>query len=219
MTRRPVAATLLLLATMLGVVVPVAAKELGEARLDAPISIDAEPGSTITVGWTVSTMVDGEAQPIVGSPVFIRLTEDGGPGSIAFGTETPAWSGHYVADVVVPDGGISIVEIGLRGESCENGVCQTSDMTFHLTGDVLVGAAAAPGAVGAGAEDAGADPAAPTIVADAATASTAAAPGNPWLVVGLIGLVALGLAVLAVVLRGRRPPTTSTTLPSGQPRT
>ena len=105
---------------------PVLAKEGMQARLDAPIPIDAPPGTTLEVGWT-TTVPDGAggAAAFSGAPVFIALTEPGAsqPEALVFGDETPAGSGHFTASIVVPDGGIAPdgVTIGLRGEMCETG--------------------------------------------------------------------------------------------------
>ena len=76
---------------------------------------------------------------MVGTPVFIRLLpRGGGEPVIDFGTERPSGSGHYVAESWSRRAGSAIVEIGLRGEMCEAGVCTTSDILFHLNGETLV---------------------------------------------------------------------------------
>ncbi len=130
-------------------VVPVAAKGGFEARLDAPISIDSAPGSTLSVGWSVFTVVDGNEVPMYGTPVMIRLLPRGGGEPVmVFGTERPSGTGHYLADILVPAGGIRGIEIGLRGEMCESGVCTASDMLFHLTGEALVSGDVAGAVVG-----------------------------------------------------------------------
>ena len=111
-----------------------AAKEGAEASLDAPIPPGAEPGSEIEVGWSAG-WPDGTGglDPIIGSPVFIRLTSvDGSERIEASGTERPSGSGHYVATITVPRGGVGLVEIGLRGESCVEGTCTRSDLLFEL---------------------------------------------------------------------------------------
>jgi hypothetical protein len=111
------------------------AKEGAIALLDAPIPPGTEPGTEIEVGWSAG-WPDGAGglDPIIGSPVFIRLTSVDGLEQVeASGTERPAGSGHYVATITVPRGGVGLVEIGLRGESCVNGECIRSDIPFVLS--------------------------------------------------------------------------------------
>lgn len=197
MTTRSLRVAAATLSVLLVVALPVAAKEGFEARLDAPLSTDSPSGSTLTVGWTVFTMVDGEDVPMVGSPVFIRLLPRGGGEPVTeFGTEEPSGSGHYVTDIVVPESGVGIVEIGLRGEMCEAGVCSTSDILFHLSGDTLV-AGDVPGAVTgiAAAADPVGDPAASAagLTVPAAPAAVVDPDGAP------IGAFAVGLMVVAAL--------------------
>ena len=135
----------LLLVLALGA--PVLAKVDVQVRLDAPIPADAAPGSTLVVGWT-TTQSNGEGWTTAfsGAPVFIALTPPGATQAeaLAFGDEYPTGSGHWTASIVVPSGGIAPdgVSIGLRGESCEAGVCRHADMLFELVGEVLRPAAA-----------------------------------------------------------------------------
>ena len=150
-----VPAALLLVLTLSA---PVLAKWDVQARLDAPIPADAAPGTTLVVGWT-TTQADGNGGTVAftveftGAPVFIALTAPGAPKAeaLVFGDEFPAGSGHYTASIVVPPGGIAPggVSIGLRGTSCEAGVCQHSDLLFELVGVVLE-PAAGRGASGSG---------------------------------------------------------------------
>jgi hypothetical protein len=133
--RRVAWAGLLGTALLLSLAGIAAAKEGAVASLDAPIPPGAEPGSEIEVGWSAG-WPDGAGglDPIVGSPVFIRLTSvDGSERVEASGTEQPSGSGHYVATITVPRGGVGLVEIGLRGESCMNGECVRSDIPFVLS--------------------------------------------------------------------------------------
>lgn len=141
LTRRSVPAAVAVAFWLLAVVGPVAAKEGFEAQLDTPVSLDAVPGASIEIGWRVARIQDGQVTPMIGSPVFIRLVPPAGrgPAITAFGTERPSGSGHYVATVIVPEGGIAAIEVGLRGQSCVAGEpCATSDVLFPLTDDALV---------------------------------------------------------------------------------
>jgi hypothetical protein len=141
LTRRSVPAAVAVAFWLLAVVGPVAAKEGFEAQLDTPVSLGAAPGSSIEIGWRVARIQDGQVTPMIGSPVFVRLVPPAGKGEsvTAFGTERPSGSGHYVATVIVPEGGIAAIEVGLRGQSCvDDGSCATSDVLFPLTDDALV---------------------------------------------------------------------------------
>ena len=169
-----------------------AAKGDAMAALDTPIPPDADPGTELEVGWRAWTPgADGE-WPFAGSPVFIRLTSaDGASSTEVLGRENPSGSGHYLATIAVPSGGVGLVEIGLFGESCVNGVCSRSDILFELpegqrtplAADVSVAEPpipAAPQPVAVPAEDVSLDSVqlALVIVAGAALASLA---------IGLIG--------------------------------
>jgi hypothetical protein len=168
---------------------PVAAKEGAEAKLDTALPRDAEPGSTIEVGWSVFALSDdGTQEPIQGSPVYLRLVgPDGTSATEVLGTETPAGSGHYTAAIQVPAGGIGEVIVGMIGEACDaDGGCQRSDLVFPLTDDPLVRGAA------------------PVAPAPVAPTSSGASIGSDLLQIVAIGVafaVAGGLAALVI---GRR---------------
>lgn len=215
MTRRtvhpalPIALSIALLA-LLSLAAPVAAKEGMAAELDAPISRDAEPGSTVEVGFDVYVEEPTGRFPVQGSPLFIRFVPpDGGTALEARARETPPGSGHYVASVAVPRGGIGRVEIGLQGEGCDATGCRRSDMLVALVGDVLV-AGSVPGAV------VGAPPAAATAPVTAtarpaspdepavATPLPSPDPGPGALPFLVGGAAILALAAIAVVVARRR---------------
>ena len=126
------------------VAAPTVGKEGAEAKLDRAIPRDAEPGSTIEVGWSVFYIVADKQEPVGGSPIYIRLVApDGTTSTEVMGTERPRGSGHYVASIVVPAGGIGEVVVGLVGEACyQDGSCERSDVIFPLTDDPLVTGAA-----------------------------------------------------------------------------
>jgi hypothetical protein len=128
---------------------PVLAKEGAEAKLDTAIHRDAEPGSTIDVGWSVFMVTASGEEPVYGSPIYIKLVAPDGSSTEAGGTEKPAGSGHYTASIVVPKGGIQDVVVAMVGTACyDGGGCQRADYVFPLTDDVLV--SGAPAAVAAG---------------------------------------------------------------------
>jgi hypothetical protein len=124
---------------------PVFAKEGAIAKLDTAIHRDAEPGSTIDVGWSVFMVTPSGEEPVYGSPIYIKLVAPDGSSTEAGGTEKPAGSGHYTASIVVPKGGIQDVVVAMVGTACTNGGgCQRADYVFPLTDDVLVSGAPAP---------------------------------------------------------------------------
>lgn len=170
----------------------VLAKEGGVARLDAPIPDDAPPGTELEIGWSVFIVDDtGTSHPIVGSPVYLRLIPAGGGSPVEVDAiERPSGSGHYVATVTVPDGGIGRVEVAMHGEACDATSCWDADYVFPMHDDPAV---AVP-------PIAGSEP--------AATGSAATTDQGPLalLVAAVTGLAAVG-ALVALVL-GRRGATT-----------
>ena len=173
-----------------------AAKGNALAELDTPIPPGAEPGSVLSVGWRAWVPdVEGD-WPFAGSPVFLRLTSpDGTASTEAFGVENPRGSGHYLATIEVPAGGAGLVEVGLFGESCVDGVCSRSDILFELPAvqrtPVIVDAAVQAGPVDPPL------PQMPSVRADAADLPLAAGenpPVAPALAAGAaVMLLAIGL--------------------------
>jgi len=109
---------------------PALAKEDVEARLRQPLPPDPAPGSVIHVAWTL-TILESGGRPFNACGVFVQLR------SRAAGQSTRAYAdpscaahpnGEYAADVVVPQGGIGALEIGLSG---------TTDVFFPVVGFVL----------------------------------------------------------------------------------
>lgn len=124
---------------------PVLAKEGAIAKLDTAIHRDAEPGSTIDVGWSVFMVTSSGEEPVYGSPIYIKLVSPNGTFTEMAGTEKPAGSGHYTASIVVPKGGIRDVIVAMVGQTCDElGNCTRADIKFPLTDDVLVSGAPAP---------------------------------------------------------------------------
>ena len=118
---------------------PVAAKEGAIAKLDTAVHRDAQPGSTIEVGWSVVHVSGNGESPVSGTPFLVRLTGPDGSSNEAPGIETPSGSGHYRATIVVPRGGIEDITVALKGTACyEGGGCERADYTFPLTDDALV---------------------------------------------------------------------------------
>jgi hypothetical protein len=94
------------------------------------------------------------------------------------------------------------VTIGLRGETCQDGACTRSDLTFELVGEVLTTADLAPAVA--------ASPAAAPVMApdpavtapDPGTASTS--EGLPWAAILAIGAAVAAVAALVTMARRRR---------------
>ncbi len=178
--------TAIALATLLAIAgtLTAVAKDNAIVTLDATLPGDAEPGSEITVGWTVETPGEnGQTSPFNAEGMFIRLIPTTGDPVEAVGRQGPI--GHYVATISVPAGGIREVEAGLRGESCTGGTCQRSDLMFTI--DELTVPAVAPANV-AGPNTA---PQAPVDTTPPVSIATDPEP---------LGLAVLGLAALAIAL-------------------
>ena len=110
------------------------AKEGGIVTLTTPIPRDAEPGSTLTVEFTV--MVPGEdgMTPLTGSPMVLKLTGPDGTTTEAMAGErgTP---GTYVATIEVPASGIKTATFGLRGTATSaDGTTSLRDVAFDVDG-------------------------------------------------------------------------------------
>jgi hypothetical protein len=167
--------------------VPAMAKEGAVAKLDTAVHRDAQPGSTIEIGWSVVQVSNDKETPFSATPFYVRLTGPDGSSSEAQGIETPSGSGHYVATIVVPKGGIQDITVALAGTACyASGGCQRSDYVFPLTDDRLVSG-----------------------VPPVARSTTAASPGGPTVGGELLPIVAIGTAVaiaggLVALVAGRR---------------
>src|SRR6476659_10592412 len=116
---------------MLAVAAPALAKEGIEARLDQPIPLNGDPGTTVTVGFTVAAIGE-DPDSWSGQPVILKVHPVGGDPVETVATDDGA--GHYSATFVMPEHGVAAIEIGIRGESCENGTCTRSDLLFQVAG-------------------------------------------------------------------------------------
>ena len=123
-------------------------KEGVRARLDTPAALEAGPGETTTIAWTLSSVERGKRRPFSASGVFVRLlSASGGEPVKAVGTEGPL--GRYAAEVTVPEGGIGRIRIGLEGMTIyPGGRTEDADVYFPVENDPL---AAPAGAAGPGA--------------------------------------------------------------------
>jgi hypothetical protein len=158
-------------------------KEGVRARLDTPVPLEAAPGDTITIAWTLRPIERGERRPFGASGVFVRLlsASDGEPVK-ALGKADPP--GRY-AEVTVPRGGIGGIRIGLEGIRYIGGRTEDADVFFPIENNPFAAANAA-------AEKA----------RDSRTSRQTAGSGQPlaiWL--ALAGALA-GIGAILIVRRG-----------------
>jgi hypothetical protein len=114
-------------------VAPQAAAKTGvEARLDAPLPRDVEPGTTVIVSWTLG-IIGAPGETLYGSPIFLRVHTGDGQTFDVRSRETPGRPGHYVARFQATSGGVARIEIGVRGQACQSdGSCGRSDWMFPI---------------------------------------------------------------------------------------
>jgi hypothetical protein len=107
----------------------------GLVTLAAPIPRDAEPGSSLTVTFTVTVPDEnGQPRPVTGSPMVLKLTGPDGTTTEGMGFErgTP---GTYVASIRVPSSGIQSATFGMRGRgTMADGTSSILDMPFDVDG-------------------------------------------------------------------------------------
>jgi hypothetical protein len=164
----------------------------GLITLAAPIPRDAEPRSTLTVEFT-ATMTDaqGNATPLRGSPVVLRLIGPDGTSTEALAAErgTP---GSYRLTIEVPASGIDAAIFGLRGSSvAADGTSTLQDIPFDVNG-LLFTTAAHPA------------PAAPAANPGSTTTTPPASTEPPLLPAAILGLVLGAMALVLVLLVDRR---------------
>src|SRR5438876_8244618 len=98
----------------LAAALPAAGKEGVRATLATTVPLDVKPGTKLDVGWRLSSLDEhGRRQPFGAGGVFVRLLSASGAGAETgyAGEQDP---GEYAASVVVPNGGIGDVLIGIR---------------------------------------------------------------------------------------------------------
>lgn len=93
--------------------VPAAAKEDPRPQLLTPLPMSAEPGSLITVRWTVTVLgPNGKRVGFSAIGMLVRLVGLGGGSTTALARETVGGP-PYSARVRVPRGGIRTVHFGI----------------------------------------------------------------------------------------------------------
>jgi hypothetical protein len=161
------------------------AKE-GIALLDAPLPGDAG-GTRVDIGWVVTLPGPQGPERFSGANAFIRVRGSSGGQALGWAKETPAGSGHYVATVTVPDGGIMSVGIGLADPDCQTKSCANNGWMLELSSD-LSGFAVATTSV---------------VERTAPTTPATAAWQPPFLPMG-VSIAGLLLAGVVVLSRSRR---------------
>jgi hypothetical protein len=128
---RPIVATLLGLGLAVSAAGAVMAKgEAAKLTLDDPLPVDAPPGSEVVIAWTLGVMTgEGTTEPFSAEGVYVRLTPaSGSPVEVIARQDR---TGHYIASVTVPSGGLGAVVIGLQGSGClASGECTRADEIF-----------------------------------------------------------------------------------------
>jgi hypothetical protein len=132
-----------LVVAALATAVAAPAKEGVKATLTSTIPLDASAGTRLRVTWTLRGVDDnGRPYPFGANGVLVRLVSASGADSTTgYAPSGDYANGKYAATVVVPDGGIGDVRIGLRSfTSGANGYHQ-SDMIFPIANDPMPGPA------------------------------------------------------------------------------
>jgi hypothetical protein len=135
-TRSRVAVRLLPLLTLpwLALAIPVAAAPtpepeiVGRAWLDAALPTDAPAGSSIHVGVFA---INGDPSGSAGVTIQLRLHSKLARVKPSVVTATPDWPGHYVADIVVPTGGVGTLDVVIPAEPCATAGCDSAELVFQ----------------------------------------------------------------------------------------
>jgi hypothetical protein len=118
---------------------PAAGKDGVEATLTTDLPLDAKPGTELKMAWTLGYIEDGRRREFGGFGVFVRLlSASGSAAETAFANQD---TGPFTATVLVPEGGIADVEIGIRGYTSGQASSRPSDLLFPITNDPLPGPA------------------------------------------------------------------------------
>jgi hypothetical protein len=142
MTRRHVVVAAVVLGA-LAAAAGAAGKGRAEVRLTKPLPLAAAPGTTIRVHWSVQTIDErGRAGPFDAIGMFVRLLSRTGAATsegVASAREHP--DGRYSASVVVPEGGIGGVRLGLHASP--SGLFPLANDPFRSPGGARCDVAAA----------------------------------------------------------------------------
>jgi hypothetical protein len=119
------------------------AKEGVKATLNTAIPLDAPAGTHVKVGFNLAYLDEqGRRRPFGANAVFVRLLSKTGAGAkTGVVPSGPYADGKYSTTVVVPDGGIRDIQIGLRGFTSGATGTRNADVLFRITNDPLPGIA------------------------------------------------------------------------------
>jgi len=192
---------------------PVGAKEGVRATLATDVPLDAEPGARVKVAWTLASVdEDGQDHPFGASGVYVRLLSASGADAETGFADSVA-TGEYTTTVVVPEGGIGDVEVGLVGWVSDANGIRRGDAFFAITNDPLPGTRVrSPGfpacvpdvCVGLATIDPGPGAASvPSSGSGESSSEDADTRSTTWILIAIGGCL-LTLGVLAVVVRRRQ---------------
>jgi hypothetical protein len=121
--------------------VPASAKDGVKATLTTRISLDAAPGTRLNVAWKLFSISEtGQREPFGANGVFVRLlSRSGAPAEEGLAPTGRYTTGQYSASVVVPEGGIRDVVIGLQSWTSGPTSSGPGDLLFPITNDPLPG--------------------------------------------------------------------------------
>ncbi|MDQ3858468.1 MAG: hypothetical protein M3327_08495 [Actinomycetota bacterium] len=113
------------------------AKEDVKATLITDIPLDAPAGTELKVAWRLFYVDEnGDRRPFGANGVFVRLLSSSRAASEEGVAPVGAYdTGEYEATVVVPEGGIRDVQLGLTGWVSDANGTRRSDVIFPITND------------------------------------------------------------------------------------
>lgn len=116
---------------------PASAKEDVKATLITAIPLDAPAGTQLKLAWRLFYVDEnGERKPFGANGVFVRLLSASAAASEEGVAPVGAYdTGKYEATVVVPEGGIRDIELGLMGWVSDADGTRRSDLIFPITND------------------------------------------------------------------------------------
>jgi hypothetical protein len=122
----------------LALLAPVAALAKGgelEAWLDRPLPTDAAPGTDITIGFLLADAI-GHELAFGGFPTLEVRPADGSTEPVTVAANQD-WTGHFVAEVEVPAGGLGEISITIPGSACDVNGCRDANVNVPVAGTGL----------------------------------------------------------------------------------
>jgi len=145
-TRRRFVALIAALGCALLAATPAAGKDGVRATLENPGQLSqAAAGERVRVAWTLGSAAQGPALATPGriaprgfgaSGVYVRIRRASGAAPQVVSARPGSPAGRYVADVTIPEGGISSIAIGLEGYRYVRGQAPArADVLFAIDND------------------------------------------------------------------------------------